>query len=265
MSGSSSSAEGSSAGNRRSRLAAVAFATGVAGVVVALGGVGAVQLGLISPMWAFGFFVAGTLLLGAVAMTTGAISILRTWSRFGPEDRRRSLSGTLLGMALVAIVLVAAGGGRGKPPINDVTTDLENPPDFASASEVPDYAGRDMTYPDAFAPIVRKAYPKLEPIHVSAPPDEAYARALASAEALGWQVVHEDPEEKTFTATDTSAVFRFVDDVTIRIRSAEWDGTRIDVRSKSRVGRGDLGANAERIQRFAAEMKLPPVASPEKP
>jgi len=244
---------------RRSRLSTVAFWTAVGGIVIALGGIALVQVGALAPLGAFLAFVLGTLVCGAVAMTTGAISIIRTRGRFGPDDRRRSVTGTVVGALLVALVLVASASGRGKPPINDISTDLVDPPSFADLA-LPDYANRDMSYPDAFVPIVREAYPDLEPIRVNAPAEDAYARAIASARALGWHIVHEDPADGTFVATDTSVVFRFVDDVTVRVRPDD-DGARIDVRSKSRDGRGDLGANADRIQRFAAEIKLPPVAS----
>jgi uncharacterized protein (DUF1499 family)/multisubunit Na+/H+ antiporter MnhB subunit len=247
---------------RRSRLSTFAFWTAIAGIAIALGGIAAVQLGAIAPMGAFLAFVFGTLVCGAVAAVTGTVSIVRTRGRFGPEDRRRSVTGTTVGVLLVVLVLVASAGGRGKPAINDITTDLTDPPAFAPPAAVPAYAGRDMSYPEEFVPIVREAYPDLEPIEVTSPADDAYARALASARALGWEIVHEDPAAGTFTAIDTSAVFRFVDDVTVRVRPAD-DGALIDVRSKSRDGRGDLGANAARIERFAAEIKLPPVASRE--
>jgi uncharacterized protein (DUF1499 family) len=245
---------------RGSRLTTFAYTMAIVGVVVALGGIVAVQLGLIAPLGAFAMFVLGTLLCGTLALLAGIVSVVRTRRGFRHEDRRRSITATAVGAALVALVLVASAGGQGKPPINDISTDLEDPPQFASADAVPAYAGRDMSYPDEFVPIVRSAYPEVDPIVLSAPPDDAYARALASARSLGWEVVHEDPDRGTFTATDTSAIFRFVDDVVVRVQP-EDDGARIDVRSKSRDGRGDLGANAERIQRFAAELKLPPVAT----
>lgn len=245
---------------RSSRLTTFAYTIAIVGVVVAIGGIVAVQLGLIAPLGAFALFVLGTLLCGTLALVTGVVSFVRARRRFGPEDRRRSVTATAVGAALVALVLVASAGGQGKPPINDISTDLENPPQFASADAVPAYAGRDMSYPDDFVPIVKSAYPEIDPIHVAAPPDDAYARALSSAHSLGWEILHEDPEGGSFTAIDTSAIFRFVDDVVVRVQP-EDDGARIDVRSKSRDGRGDLGANAERIQRFAAELKLPPVAT----
>ena len=72
-----------------------------------------------------------------------------------------------------------------------------------------------------------------------------------TARELGWEVVGVDPAAGTLLARDTTRIFRFVDDVVVRVRSAEGGGSLVDVRSKSRDGRGDLGANAARIRAFA--------------
>jgi uncharacterized protein (DUF1499 family) len=138
-------------------------------------------------------------------------------------------------------VLFAAGTGVGLPAINDITTDPDEPPAFVDPAR---------GYPGAeFAQAQRAAYPDLAPILLGRSPDEAFAAALAAAEQLGWKVVRQDAEEGTFEATDTTAVFRFVDDVAVRVRP-DPQGARIDVRSKSRDGKGDLGANAARIRAF---------------
>jgi uncharacterized protein (DUF1499 family) len=149
---------------------------------------------------------------------------------------------------------VGAGPGGGKPMINDITTNVSDPPEYASSDQVPDYEGRDMSYPPQFVEIVRTSYPYLEPIEVSNPPRLAYDKAIAAAESLGWNVVHRDGEGMRFDAQEQSSVFKFIDDVTVRIRPSQA-GATIDVRSKSRVGKGDLGANAARILAFANAIK----------
>ena len=82
-----------------------------------------------------------------------------------------------------------------------------------------------------------------------APPRQAFDRALATARSLGWDIVASDPPAGRIEATDTTFWFGFKDDVVIRIRP-QGSGARLDVRSKSRVGRSDVGANAARIRRF---------------
>jgi uncharacterized protein (DUF1499 family) len=77
---------------------------------------------------------------------------------------------------------------------------------------------------------------------------------LAAAERLGWTVIERDPERLRFEAYEITSFFHFVDDVVVRVR-ASGSGSVVDVRSKSRKGKGDLGANAARIRRFFAELE----------
>jgi uncharacterized protein (DUF1499 family) len=55
-------------------------------------------------------------------------------------------------------------------------------------------------------------------------------------------------------AVARSLLFRFPDDITIRLRAGVGE-TRIDLRSASRVGRHDFGANARHIRDFAREIE----------
>lgn len=171
------------------------------------------------------------------------------------------LVGGRRGRAAVALV-VAAGvaavpfGFRRKamsvPPIHDITTDTDDPPAFvdvvarratARASNPPEYAGPEV------AAQQKSAYPDLTSITLAEPPDRVFARAKSAAESLGWEIVAADPAEGRLEATDTTWFFGFKDDVVVRVRPA-GAGSRVDVRSKSRVGRSDVGANAERIRAF---------------
>ena len=86
---------------------------------------------------------------------------------------------------------------------------------------------------------------------MSDPPADAFLRALRVAESLGWEVAAKDGGAGAFYARDVSALFRFVDDVVVRVRP-DGLGSIVDVRSKSRDGRSDLGANADRIRAFQA-------------
>lgn len=223
-----------------SRVAFAARLAGLLGVGLFALGPLAVQLGLVSAFLGFRVFGLG-LLAGLVALVLGGIGMAATRAGSGREGRAHAVTGVALGGLLVVCVLFAAGSGIGLPPINDITTDPDDPPAFADPA---------LGYPgDEFAQAQRAAYPDLAPIHLALSPDEAFAKSLAAAERLGWQVVRQDAEEGTLEATDTTAVFRFVDDVAVRVRP-DPQGARIDVRSKSRDGKGDLGANAARIRAF---------------
>ena len=176
--------------------------------------------------------------------------------------RRRTPRGALL--ALIALLVGAAVAlvpyahlriARTVPPIHDITTDTEEPPRFveivalrAGAPNSSAYAG------EAVAALQRKAYPELAPALLDLAPREAFERALAAAQSQGWKIVAAAPGEGRIEATDETLFFGFKDDVVVRVR-AEADGSRVDVRSVSRVGRSDVGANARRIRRFLGELQ----------
>ncbi len=82
------------------------------------------------------------------------------------------------------------------------------------------------------------------------PPDDAFARAVTVARDMGWHIYARAPEDGRIEAVDTTFWFGFKDDIAIRITPRDGGGSRLDLRSVSRVGTGDLGTNARRIQRF---------------
>ncbi len=144
------------------------------------------------------------------------------------------------------------------PAIHDISTDTADPPRFvavlqlrADAPNSAEYGGSPDMTPERLAQLSREAYPDLTTLTLSVPADDAFGRALAAAEALGWNVVAAVPDEGRIEATDTTFWFRFKDDIVIRIRSVEG-GAEVDARSVSRVGRGDAGTNARRLRRFFA-------------
>jgi uncharacterized protein (DUF1499 family) len=95
----------------------------------------------------------------------------------------------------------------------------------------------------------REGYPDIEPLTMPLPPDRVFNRALDVAQRLGWEIVATDQTGGRIEATDTTRWFGFKDDVAVRI--TPWgSGTRVDVRSVSRVGRSDVGTNARRIREF---------------
>lgn len=225
----------------------------VAGALALLGALAA-WLGLVPPMTGFTTFLVGALLGGVIATLASLVGLFLSRGGRDPQGWMRSLIGLAIALGLLLVVLIAASTGGDAPPINDITTDLEDPPAFADTALVPEYAGRDMSYPADYVPIVAEAYPDLDSTKLEAPPTEAFERAVDAAEALGWEIVAKDGARGAFYAKDETALFRFVDDVVVRIRAAPGGGSIVDVRSKSRDGQGDLGANAARIRAFQAEL-----------
>jgi len=143
---------------------------------------------------------------------------------------------------------------RSVPPIHDITTDTQDPPRFvdvlplrATAPNSAEYAG------DSIAALQRVGYPDLGPATITEPVGAAFTRALQAARAMGWELVAADSAAGRIEATATTRWFGFKDDVVVRVRPADG-GSRVDVRSVSRVGGSDVGTNAARIRAFLARL-----------
>jgi uncharacterized protein (DUF1499 family) len=137
-----------------------------------------------------------------------------------------------------------------KPLIHDITTDINTPPEYQEVKNLrkpgdnpPDYT-HDKTATSQVA-----AYPDIKPLITSLNVEDALMEATQVVKDLQWELVNLDYEKGTIEAYDTSKLFGFVDDIIIRVQSDDG-GSRIDIRSSSRVGKGDLGKNAERIRMF---------------
>lgn len=157
--------------------------------------------------------------------------------------------GVLAGAIAFAVPALLVKRGASVPPIHDITTDTSDPPRFVAAVPLrqglnsADYGGASIAAQQA------AAYPDIAPRMLAVPPREAFEKSLAAARKLGWAIIAADPESLRIEATDTTPWFGFKDDVVIRIAAAP-NGSRVDVRSVSRVGRSDLGTNAQRVRRF---------------
>jgi uncharacterized protein (DUF1499 family) len=142
------------------------------------------------------------------------------------------------------------------PVIHDISTDLDNPPMYVANAPMRADAPNPMEYGIVEGLTVeehkqqqREAFPDLVPQIIDASPEEVFDRALAALESMGLEITAAVPEEGRIEAIDSTFWFRFKDDVVVRIQP-EGNQTRIDARSLSRVGRGDLGTNGIRLQKF---------------
>jgi uncharacterized protein (DUF1499 family) len=197
----------------------------------------------------YGFYIAAA----AIALALATVVPTR------PGDRRRGFVAALLALAIGAAAAWAPINwllrSRELPLINDITTDIANPPPLVvtlqlrqNAPNPPSYGG------DSVANLQRAGYPDIQPIVLNVPPAEAFKRVDRVATAMGWDIVARAPAEGRIEAVDTTKWFGFHDDIVVRIK-ADGSGSRIDIRSKSRVGRSDLGTNAQRIRMFTEKLK----------
>jgi uncharacterized protein (DUF1499 family) len=160
-----------------------------------------------------------------------------------------SVLALLIGLTAVAIPLAWQLRAQRLPSIHDITTDLENPPAFQAILSKRAGAPNRLDRPPQLAIQQREGYPDLAPITLATPPATTFDRALAVAQAEGWEIVTADKSTGRIEATETTRWFGFTDDIVIRL--TPWGaGTRVDVRSAARAGAGDLGRNASRIRRF---------------
>ena len=210
------------------------------------------HFGAVAPFVGFLVFVSG-LLFGVLGLPLGLGGLRTTRAAAGRSGRGYALLGIAAGVVSVVAVGIAQAPGAGAPAINDITTDMNDPPAFASD---PAERGRDMTYPAAFVAQVKATpgYADLQPLRIARAPEQVLADADATARSLGWLVVTTDPATGTLLARETTKIFAFADDVVVRVRSNGAGGSIVDVRSKSRDGKGDVGANAARIRRFFAAL-----------
>ena len=126
------------------------------------------------------------------------------------------------------------------PRINDITTDVDDPPAIEGRKPLP----------ERFKKIIREGYPDLKPLDLEEDQADVFRVGLELAQKMrGWTITHVEEEQRSIQGFATTVVMRFVDDFVIRFREHDG-GTRVDMRSKSRVGIGDLGANAKRIRAY---------------
>jgi len=233
-----------------SRRVAV-FACLTAGVAVFVARVGGAR----DPFGALSVFAAA-LALAALALLLAGAGVIEIWNT-GRRGGARAAAATALALGLLAYPIYLTAEAARLPRINQVTTDFKTPPAFMISSRAREARG--TWTPPPLGPEVeaeqRAAYPQIQPILVDLEPDQAYRMSLRIAKDLGWRVVDSSPPNLRgegvahIDATDRSLFFGFIDDVAIRIRP-QANQTQIDVRSVSRVGRHDFGANARRVERF---------------
>ena len=227
----------------------------LAGLVLVPGGT---FLGILPPFVGFQLFMLAIL----VAIGTAAyVGIRPRVGRFKNQTRpsfRVAGIPLLIGVVALSIPLLQRLSSSSTPIINDITTDLAEPPAFRAALKLDVNQGRDMSYPPDFAELQRGAYSDLKSLQLGASPATVFSEVEKLCIELGWEITGVDREELRIEGTETTRIFRFVDDVVIRVRPLR-DGTKIDVRSKSRAGKGDMGVNAARIRRFfdAMSRRLP--------
>jgi len=248
----------------RSKLANWSGRFALFGLVVAMLSFIIVRSGLLEIAPALATFAAALIFAGLAVLLAFA-SFVVIW-RQGLKGLGRALMGLFLGLLLLAYPGYLGYRATVLPAINDVTTDPDNPPRFDALLRARP-VGR-VNYPGAkTAALQRAAYPDVAPLQLSVPPKTAYDIALALVTKRKWRIADARPpaagrRDATIEAVAQTMIMGFRDDVVIRI-SPVGPGSRVDVRSASRFGEHDFGANASRVRSLLEDIDDAAGSAPE--
>lgn len=209
-------------------------------------------------VWSLG--MAFTLLTYSAYAAIGlaVINLISVW--FLRKSKAKAIVYVVFSLIITATVAGTAvywqQRAQSVPPIHDITTDLNNPPEFsamvrlrADAPNPPEYAGPET------AEMQRESYPEIQPLTVSHDVQDVIDAAVMMISEREWKLVAVNRKEGRIEATETLPWFGFKDDVVLRFTQTDMGGTIVDMRSKSRIGRGDVGVNAQRIEDFLEELE----------
>jgi len=235
----------------------LAFFEGIAAISLFAAGLVAAHFEMTPPMVGFAMAMFGGLLFGSLGLLFGIVGILRTRAPQRAAGRPRAVVGLMLAaVVLIPILFRVLAGGQSR--INDVTTDVDNPPEFTHAQQMFGNANRSLKYDKAkYADAQTSAYGTLAPLTVNGDPAQAFEKVKAAAAQMpNWAITSTDPATDTLEGYDTSFLFRFKDDFVIQVRPAPDAGkSLVEMRSKSRDDGRDFGMNYRRIESFFDQLK----------
>jgi uncharacterized protein (DUF1499 family) len=222
----------------------------------------------------------------ALAVLIAIVSLIRIWfgGQTGAGNNFAAIIVGLIGLAIPAYFMSKAFL---LPELTDIQTSPTDPLQFTVLMEERPRDANPLGSPtQEQVQLQAEAYDDIGPIVVDRPAGAVFTVVNEAVKQLGWNVVvNEAPGESgigRIEATDSSLIMGFTDDVVVRVKGDDTSAV-VDMRSASRYGRSDLGANAERIRAFedevntalekgettvleqtAAEPKEEPVAAPAK-
>jgi uncharacterized protein (DUF1499 family) len=204
------------------------------------------------------------LALAMLAILLAFASFVALWINGGPGFAQ-AIMAVLIGVGLLGYPGYLAYKGYRLPAIKDITTDPIDPPRFEVVARL--RPPNSSLYPGlATAELQKEAWPDIEPLLVNVTPKAAFDGAVAIITKRKWRIVDSRPplpnREGHIEAIARTPIMGFRDDVVVRVRPAR-EGAKIDIRSASRYGTADFGANATRV--LALLDDIDDAATPEKP
>lgn len=167
----------------------------------------------------------------------------------------QAILGSIIALVLLAVMYTQVIFPAGEaPPLHDISTNLEDPPQFR-ALELREDNLIPFNNIEEWRAAHREGYPDIDPVLINKSPTDVLADARTLAEQRGWDIVSADPQAGRMEATAYAGYIRFMDDVVVEVTPVADGSTRVDMRSVSRVGVSDLGYNAARIEGFLADLQ----------
>jgi hypothetical protein len=191
----------------------------------------------------------------ALGLVISLMALIRTPSDVGWSGSIAALAAVIVSIAVSILPILGIVHARQVPRIHDITTDTDAPPAYVALAAARAASPNGLDYEGGeVASEQKQAYPDVRTLYSKLSPDALFARAQQTVRDFGWHMAEANASQLRIEAVDTSAVYGFKDDIVVQIRS-DVAGSRLDVRSASRVGRSDLGVNAARIRKFLARLK----------
>ncbi len=202
----------------------------------------------------------------ALAGLIFSLIVLLLYRKKSVSIRNLTLAGLVCSLAYLGFIGYWINVAISLPQIHDITTNLDNPPAFKvlklRADDFADVPGRGeeqysgMDAMDRWKVLHRDAYGDIKTVTLQMPVPEVVKLAEKLSRERGWEIAVAKPDEGRLEAIDTVSLFKFKDDVVLRVQPGAGGLTsQVDMRSVSRVGLSDLGVNAQRIRSFLADLQ----------
>lgn len=242
----------------QSRLARIAQGIAFLSLPMGVIAIMVTRSGKVDPIVGIGLVVV-VAVMAAIAIAVASVAALEIWKRgvSGLAEISRVLAVGVLVLGYPGYLTVQA---IRLPPINDVSTDIDDAPVFSRSSAVLEARGGHV--PETLEPRQRArqgiAYPRVKPLLLEAEPDDVFETVRDAVRSLKWAVIEDvtpggRQADGRLEAISETTLMRFKNDITIRVRK-QGNFTRVDIRSASRLGRHDFGDNARRILRLIEEI-----------
>lgn len=203
-----------------------------------------------------GLLIALSLVLALLILIIGLVMFFKQRNN-DPSNAKHAKAAILFSLIPILGLVLLVVSTRDIPRIHNITTDTQDPPTFDKIHDLRSSEHNPLEYKhEEIASLQQSAYPNIKTLVVSMSQAQAHDKALQVIDKLDWELIHDNPGQGIIEANETTALWGFTDDIVIRLRSNPRDDqVEIDLRSVSRVGMSDMGANAERIESFLNAFK----------